>query len=131
MGAANGGARLGKSRLLLVEDNLAVRNATRMLLSVEGYHVTEAASLREALQKASDPDGIDLLVTDYHLEGETGIEVITALRAALRVPLKAILITGDPESVARELYSDPYLRVTGKPIRAGEFLTLVRTLLAG
>jgi len=122
---------LAKSRLLLVEDNPAVRNATRMLLSLEGYHVTEAASLHEALQKAREPDGIDLLVTDYHLEGETGIEVITALRAALRAPLKAILITGDPESVSRELPDDPDLELTGKPIRAGEFLSLVRTLLAG
>lgn len=117
--------------MLLVEDNLAVRNATRMLLSVEGYHVTEAASLREALQGAREPEGIDLLITDYYLDGETGVDVITALRAALQVPLKAILITGDTESVARELPSDPNLRITSKPIRAAEFLTLVQALLAG
>lgn len=122
---------LAKSRLLLVEDNLAVRDATRMLLRVEGYHVAEAGSLREALQKAREPEGIDLLITDYHLEGETGVEVIAAVRAALRGPLKVILLTGDTESVTRELPGDPDLRVTGKPIKAAEFLTLVRTLLTG
>jgi CheY-like chemotaxis protein len=122
---------LGKSRLLLVEDNLAVRNATRMLLSVEGYYVTEAASLSEALQRAREPQGIDLLITDYYLDGETGVEVIAALRAALQAPLKVILITGDTDSVLRELPSDPDLRVTSKPIKAAEFLTLVQSLLAG
>lgn len=121
---------MGKPRLLLVEDNLAVRNATRMLLSVEGYYVTGAASLSEALQRAREPEGIDLLITDYYLGGETGVEVIAALRAALPAPLKVILITGDPESVIRDLPGDPDLRVTGKPIRAAEFLTLVRSLLA-
>jgi CheY-like chemotaxis protein len=129
--AAKGGARLGKSRLLLVEDNLSVRNATRMLLSVEGYCVTEAASLSEALERAREPEGIDLLITDYYLDGETGVEVIAALRAALRVPLKVILVTGDPGSVPRELPGDPDLRVTSKPIKAAEFLTLVQSLLAG
>jgi two-component system, cell cycle sensor histidine kinase and response regulator CckA len=122
---------LGKSRLLLVEDNLAVRNATRMLLSVEGYYVTEAASLSEALQRAREPQGIDLLLPDYYLDGETGVEVIAALRAALQAPLKVILITGDTDSVLRELPSDPDLRVTSKPIKAAEFLTLVQSLLAG
>jgi len=122
---------LGKSRLLLVEDNLAVRNATRMLLSVEGYYVTEAASLSEALQRAREPEGIDLLITDYYLGRETGIEVIAALRAALQVPLKVILVTGDTESVPRELPGDPDLRVARKPIKAAEFLTLVKSLLAG
>jgi CheY-like chemotaxis protein len=101
-----------------------------MLLSVEGYHVTAAASLSEALQRASEPEGIDLLITDYYLDGETGIEVINALRAALPAPLKVILITGDTESVARELPGDPDVRVTSKPIKAGEFLTLVQSLLA-
>jgi len=101
-----------------------------MLLRVEGYSVTEAGSLSEALQKASEPEGIDLLITDYYLGGERGIEDITALRAALPVPPKVILITGDPETVIRELPDDPDLQVTGKPIKAAEFLTLVRSLLA-
>ena len=66
--------------MLLVEDDPAVRDATRMLLKVEGYRVTAVASLAEAI-KASAESRIDLLVTDYHLSNEeTGTQVIAALR---------------------------------------------------
>ena len=103
-----------------------------MLLKVEGYHVTAVGSLTEALQKARELDGIDLLITDYHLQdGETGTQVIVALREALQGVLKAVLITGDALCDIRGLLPrDPYLRIASKPIKAGELLTMVGTLLA-
>jgi PAS domain S-box-containing protein len=119
-----------RSRVLLVEDDAAVRDATRLLLKVEGYRVTAVASLAEALQKVRDIDGVDLLVTDFHLqEGETGIQVIAALREALQSPLKAVLITGDTSTAMKELPRDPYLRMASKPIRAEELLAIMRALL--
>jgi PAS domain S-box-containing protein len=122
--------RAAKSRVLLVEDDLAVRDATRLLLKVEGYQVLPVASLAEALQKVREVDGVDLLVTDYHLrDGETGIQVITALRETLGTRLKAVLITGDTSTAIKELPSDPNLRIASKPIKAEELLGILRTLL--
>jgi PAS domain S-box-containing protein len=124
--------KLARSRVLLVEDDVAVRDATRLLLKVEGYEVTAAASLAEALQKTREVDGIDLLVTDYHLrDGETGIQVLAALREAVRSSLRAVLITGDTSTAIKELPADPNLRVASKPIRAEELLGLIRELLGG
>jgi two-component system, sensor histidine kinase len=120
----------GRCRVLLVEDDLAVRDATRMLLKVEGYHVTAVASLAEAMRAARGLDAIDLLVTDYHLQdGETGTQVIAAVRDALQAPLKAVLITGDTSTAIKELPRDPSLRIVSKPIRAEELLTIIRGLL--
>jgi CheY-like chemotaxis protein len=114
-----------------VEDDQAVRDATRMLLKVNGYRVTAVSSLAEALEKTSNGAGLDLLVTDYHLSaGETGIEIITVLRERLRVPLKSVLITGDTSSAIKRLPLDPCLRITSKPTKADELLTLLRALLA-
>jgi two-component system CheB/CheR fusion protein len=116
--------------VLLVEDDLAVRDATRLLLKVEGYEVIPVASLAEATQKTRELEGVDLVVTDYHLrDGETGIQVITALRRAVRASLPAVLITGDTSTAIKELSIDPNLRVASKPIRAEELLGLIRTLL--
>ena len=39
----------GEARVLVVEDNVSVRQATCMLLELQGYRVTPAASLSEAL----------------------------------------------------------------------------------
>jgi PAS domain S-box-containing protein len=119
-----------RSRVLLVEDDAAVRDATRLLLKVEGYRVTAVASLTEALQKLRDMEGVDLLVTDFHLrDGETGIQVIAALREALQFPLKAVLITGDTSTAMKELPRDPHLRMASKPIRAEELLAIMKALL--
>jgi len=124
-------APVGRARILLVEDDPAVRDATRMLLKVEGYQVTSVASLQEAVQSARDGSGIELLVTDYHLNnGETGTQVIHALRDALGVPLKAVLITGDTSSAIRNLPVDTHLKICSKPVKAEELLTLLRALLA-
>ncbi|HEU5135300.1 MAG TPA: PAS domain S-box protein [Steroidobacteraceae bacterium] len=119
------------AHVLLVEDEPGVRNAMRMLLKIEGYRVTTAASANEALEflRAADMD-FDVIVTDYHLEGgRTGTEVISAARELRRQVLKAILVTGDTSSAIRELKSDTNLRITSKPINSDELLALVRDLL--
>ena len=120
-----------KQHVLLVEDDPAVRDATRMLLRVEGYRVTGVASIAEALQSAESED-IDLLITDYHLEGnEVGTALITALRGRLGSKLKTVLITGDTSSAVKALPADPYLRIASKPIKADTLLTLLRTFPSG
>src|SRR6267143_1798259 len=119
-----------QARILLVEDDASVRDATRMLLKSDGYHVTAVASLAEALAHAAKHPRLDLLVTDYHLsDGETGMQVIAALREALRVPLRAILITGDTSAAVHELRVDSHLRLASKPLKAEELLGMLRALL--
>jgi two-component system, sensor histidine kinase len=116
-------------RVLLVEDDASVRDATSMLLRVEGYRVTAVASGAEALRAAAQQVP-ELLVTDYHLaEGELGTEVIAALRGRVRPDLKAILLTGDTSIVIKGMRSDPNLRVLSKPVDAEELLKLLQTLL--
>ena len=120
----------GAPHILLVEDDKSVRDATRLLLGVEGYRVTAVATLAEALDEATR-NVIDLLLTDFHLaNGETGTAVISALRESLGTHLKAVLITGDTSTAMRELPRDPLMRITSKPVKADELLTLMRALLA-
>jgi PAS domain S-box-containing protein len=133
-GSGNCGARRAIAethdtlKVLLVEDDPAVRDATRMLLSVEGYQVTAVSSLAEALEASRA--GIDLLVSDYHLrDGETGTQVIATLRQALGSPLKAVLVTGDTSTAVRELPRDLNLRIASKPLQAEELLRLLQSLM--
>ena len=119
------GAR-GGARVLLVEDDASVRDATSMLLRVEGYRVTAVAS-RAAALRAVAQDAPELLVTDYHLaDGELGTEVIAAVRRA-HPALKAILLTGDTS--IKEIHADPSLRILSKPVDADELLRLLQALL--
>ena len=122
--------RAVQSHILLVEDDPAVSNATRMLLKVEGYRVSTASSVNEALQKANENPRIDVVVTDYHLsDSETGTQVVAVLRRVLGPDLKAVLMTGDTSSAIRDLPLDGYLRLASKPINADAFLALLSELL--
>jgi two-component system CheB/CheR fusion protein len=117
-------------QVLLVEDDPAVRNATRLLLKVEGYRVLTASSVAEAQSLAHQHPQLDLLVTDYHLSnGETGTQVISALRHDLGQQLKAVLITGDTSSALKELQRDDRLRLARKPIHAEDLLMMLKSLL--
>ena len=126
---SKGAAPVGRGHVLLVEDDAAVRDATRMLLRVEGYRVTAVSGLADALN-AAKADVPDLLITDYHLgDGELGTQVITAVRQAAGSALKAVLVTGDTSSAVKEMESDPDLRVTSKPINAEALLNVLSELL--
>jgi two-component system, sensor histidine kinase len=124
------GGRGDPPHVLLVEDDPGVLNATRMLLKVEGYRVTTAGSLAEALQHAAKHRDIALLLTDFHLaNGETGVEVIEAVRQYAGIDLGAVLVTGDTSSAVRALPRDARLRLASKPISPDELLGLMRELL--
>jgi two-component system, sensor histidine kinase len=119
----------GAVHILLVEDDAAVRTATRLLLKSEGYVVSAAESLTDALERVREMTQVDLILTDYHLpDGASGLDVIAAIRAELANPLKAVLITGDTSSAVAELRRDPLLRVASKPIRAEDLLQILTEL---
>jgi two-component system, sensor histidine kinase len=117
------------AHVLLVEDDAAVRDATRLLLKVEGYRVTAVASLAEALQAVQAEGAPDLLLTDYYLRnGETGLTVLGALRAQLAA-LPAVVMTGDPGPLAAQAAHDPRLRIAAKPLKRAPLLGAIETLL--
>jgi PAS domain S-box-containing protein len=79
----------GKETILLVEDEAAVRELTRMVLSKRGYSVLEALNPADAEQLAgSHGSEIHLLLTDVVMPGMSGRELakrLTAQRRNLRV----------------------------------------------
>ena len=116
--------------ILIVEDDDAVRKATRVLLKIAGYRVSAVGSLGEALRLAEEQGDINLLVTDYHLGGEeTGTQVIDSLRPIIGPDFKTILLTGDTSSAIRHLQRDKDLHVVSKPMNANMFLELIKKLL--
>jgi two-component system, sensor histidine kinase len=128
--AATAARSRSRPHVLLVEDDARVRNATRMLLKVEGYDVTAAGTLAEAVAAARANPNIRLLVTDYHLGTEdTGVHVIAAVRSELGERLPAVLISGDTSSAMRELKCDDALRTASKPINPDELMELLRQLV--
>jgi CheY-like chemotaxis protein len=87
----------GTCRILVAEDDPAVRNTTRRFLMNLGYEVEAYASGSEVLSAlAQDERIVDLLLTDFDMPGLTGYELGQRLRA-LRPEVKILLTSGLPE----------------------------------
>lgn len=90
-----GNATLLNVRILVIDDDEAVRAAMLHLLRNWGCNCEAVESIEEALAMARGY-APDVIVSDYRLRKQrTGAEAITALRALLRKDLPALLITGD------------------------------------
>lgn len=78
-----------RRRLLVAEDDAAFRRYLRDALTAAGYDVVEAKhgiELLDQLDFATQGENclgsFDVVVTDYHLPGLTGLEVLEGLAAA-------------------------------------------------
>lgn len=116
-------------KLLLIEDDPAVRTATQMLLKSAGYRPLMAGDERGALSHVDSNPDLDLVVADFHLAaGETGLQVIASVRARLGRAIPAVLVTGDTSSAVHAAAEDRRLRIASKPINADELLDLLEEL---
>jgi two-component system CheB/CheR fusion protein len=116
-----------KAHILIVEDNQAVLNATSMLLRAQGYRVTTAMSLAEAIDQTNANPDLDLVITDYHLaNGANGKQVICALRELRGPTFKAIVMTGDTSSAVHAFDGDGHLCWLSKPMKPAVLLSVLQ-----
>ncbi len=92
---------LPNCRILLVEDQAAVRRLVARMLRSAGCQVEETKDGWEALKYASQ-EGFDLVITDSHMPGMTGPELIARLRS-LYPDIRIIRMSGSsPEAETAE-----------------------------
>ncbi|HUO32102.1 MAG TPA: sigma-54 dependent transcriptional regulator [Bryobacteraceae bacterium] len=67
------------SRLLVVEDDPAVRTTVVTFLELEGYAVDAVSSTGEALERLSE-NSYPIVITDIYIDDRTGLDVLDAAR---------------------------------------------------
>ena len=91
-------------RVLVVEDNPAIRSSLAILLEREGFDVVAVAEFHRALELIGR-EIFDTLITDLDLPGGTGVDLL--LRAKLIRPrMRSILMTGYGCSAVRKQASE-------------------------
>jgi nitrogen-specific signal transduction histidine kinase/CheY-like chemotaxis protein len=126
-------ARGGTERMLLVEDDFAVRAITQQLLEAHGYRVWKAESAPEALELWRDhASEVDLLLSDLVLPGSlSGRELAERLQRE-KPGLKVIFMSGySPEAGGgkTDFVYRLKARFLAKPCASHTILEMVRSCL--
>jgi len=97
-------------RIMLVEDDIGIREMTRKYLKEKGYYVIIAESGEQALRKI-DSNPPDLILLDIELPGKDGFEVCKAIREKLLVPIIFLSVRREIADKVKglELGGDDYL----------------------
>ena len=114
------------ARVLVVDDEPAIRESLAFALKREGLGVLEAASLREA--RAQVDEKPDLIILDLVLPDGNGLDFLRALRSGSDVPV-IVLTSRDDETdrvLGLEMGADDYVL---KPFSPREVTARVRAVL--
>ncbi len=119
-----------KSRVLVIDDEAAIRDSLRMTLEYEGYEFMGAATGQEGLALA-EREAPDLVLLDVKMPGMDGIEVLERLRH-LNESLPVVVVSGHGTiSTAVEATKKGAFDFIEKPFASERVLVSLRNALEG
>ena len=114
--------------IYIVDDDDAVRDSLSVLLSLEGLAVRSYASAQALLDDLA-PTAIGCIVTDMHMDGMSGLDLLRRLRAQ-RIDLPVIVVTGRTGvALAAETMAAGAAAFIEKPFGPDEILRAVRAAM--
>jgi len=117
-----------KTRILIVDDSLAIVTSLSAILKVSGYEVSSANNGSDALRRIHSDD-FDLVICDIEMPGMTGLDFLSRVRTEYERDLDVILMTGyldhDYFIEAIRLGASDFIR---KPIDSKQMLRSILSL---
>jgi two-component system KDP operon response regulator KdpE len=124
----NENSNYGPNKVLVVDDEPALRRGIRASLTARGYSVDEAGNGEDAL-RAIRERSVDLVLLDVNMPGMGGIEACRRIRIAspgVGIVMLTVRDAEDDTVAALEAGADDYIT---KPFRVRELLARISALL--
>ncbi len=120
----------GSEHILVVDDEEAITGMFKKMLRRLGYGVTTCEDGEEARDLLlSNPNGFDLLITDYAMPRMNGIELAQAIRK-IRPDMPILLCTGVSETLSLpDMAPFGIADILLKPVFSSELDAKIRTVL--
>src|SRR5262249_51944580 len=119
---------MARARILVIDDEAAIRDSLRMTLEYEGYDFLAAATGQEGLSLA-DREAPDLVLLDVKMPGMDGLEVLDRLRS-MNDALPVVVISGHGTiSTAVEATKKGAFDFIEKPFASDRVLVSLRNAL--
>lgn len=119
------------AKILLIEDDQAVRETFEIILASDGHEVIIAVDGNDGIKQAA-AQRFDLVITDIIMPERDGVEVINTLRKE-QEDLPVIAVSGGGRSSSMDYLGIAKMlgaaAVLAKPIGAKELLAAVKTAL--
>jgi DNA-binding NtrC family response regulator len=121
------------ARILVVDDEVEIRNAIRRALERDGHDVTLAVDGLDGA-RAVRSFAVDLALIDIHMPEMDGIELLVNFKAVAPA-MPVIVMSGGDQSLRLDLLNDARLLgatgILAKPFTLDELREVVRRGLAG
>jgi two-component system chemotaxis response regulator CheY len=118
-------------RILYADDMKELRDVVTASLAREGYEIECVPSGWDALRRLLErPGAVDLLITDHHMPGMDGIELVRKVRErkiACRVMVFCSALSREVHDCYRDLGVD---RMLYKPVLPAELRQVIREVLS-
>ncbi|NIB40233.1 response regulator [Pseudomaricurvus alkylphenolicus] len=122
-------SRLTGLRVLCVDNEATILAGMQSLLEQWGCRVTTAADLGQALSLWSHDQAPQLVLADFHLEEETGLDVLEALGYHWQRKLPAVIISADNSDEVRGQVQQAGCLFLAKPVQPAALRALMRRAL--
>lgn len=121
------------ARILVVEDDLSIREALVRILSEEGYEVTAAADGRRALALLRNPRtrAPDVIILDLMIPGMDGRDFRRQLLQDPALSTVPVLVLSASNLPSEEAVALQFVEVLRKPVRLERLLDSLSRVLAG
>jgi CheY-like chemotaxis protein len=111
-------SRVGGLAVFVIDNEPRILAAMQALLGGWDARVITARSVADALAAfKAEASAVDVILADYHLNRDDGLELIERLRAMASRPVPGILITADRSRLVQELAAERGVHYLRKPVR--------------
>jgi CheY-like chemotaxis protein len=112
--------------LVVVDDDPKICEATKSMLEVHGAEVIAAESSGSAIQSMIFSSRMpDLILSDYRLVDENGLECVQRIRDEFNHEIPAVIITGDTAPDELNVLKSSGMEVLYKPVSADRLLAAI------
>ena len=92
-----------QKNILVVEDNVSIRNFVKVILEAANYNVFEASNGEEGIEVYKKLGNIDLIITDIYMPQKSGLELVVELREEYKNINIIVISDGGENKFSNEL----------------------------
>ena len=116
------------ANILVVDDELSMREFLSILLEKEGHHVFTGSDGMRGLEQLAQHD-IDLVITDIRMSGMTGLELLQEVKEHYpQIPVLLITAYASPDDAVQAMRNGAFDYIT-KPFKVDAIKTVINSVL--